>query len=322
MVNVSNAIIDMLSLTYSCNASTQDGIEGLIGAHKETVNVNEDLYQIRYLHSNYQGQKYRKNWHLIIESQNTSPVLLQVAPFNIGAAGFRIQWNPNKLGVHRHVQLWEILEQILVNEYECFLEEAIVTRIDVAVDVEEITPDSIWVEARNLHHGDIKTGDLGEIQTMMLGARGSNTHFCIYSRNAENQQQSTSTNITRIEVRLRPRCSLIELQSITNNPFLRLTVVNAIDPVILDIIPDRYKLFLDSARLRGLQGALRILSRSETRNAYRDWITENLCTDWFYPDEIWNGYSRALRILELPEQVRINKRVYNGQMIRTRQLTA
>jgi hypothetical protein len=300
MVAVSSPFVDKLSLCYQCDRSFVEGLKVMIDSYRESQQLN-----LRYKGAYYRGSHYKNNWQLILNNQARTPILLQFDSKYPEAADFCIEWNPNDQGIDGNRQLWTILEELLAVEYEYFLAYATVSRLDLAVDVSPLTPDAIWVEAEGLHRGDIRTGRGGRIETYYLGSRESNRYFCIYNRNPDDGQKISSDKlITRIETRLETNCTLAELGDRNENPFSRLTIAHAFETESGDI-PWQYRQFIDSIRVRGLQGALRLIPRYEIRRRYKSWIQDNLRTEWFNPDEVFAGYREALDILALPMQVRM-----------------
>lgn len=306
MPNVSPLFLDKISLTYDFEESEDRSRErSELTASIDTWSASAGMSIGRSVNY-YQGRPYRNNWRLTLSERTTSHVLLMTDPGNRfrGAAYFCIEWNPRHFTNEEHAAFWRALRFNLGEYYRDFLSRAVVTRIDFAVDVCPLNLEAVWVNGKNLHRSRIiigRRGEVEEIQTIYLGARGSATLFCIYNRDSiENPDSNPSNPTTRFEARLKPRCSLRDLQSIAiKNPFGRLSVVNCVDPVTLTHLDDRYKLFLDSCWRRGLAGALRLFRRQATRRNYENWITENRQTQWFDAINIWEGYGDAIRRLGL-----------------------
>ena len=297
MTTVSYLIIDKLSTAYQCDRESAEGITQLIFGY-----MNSKELPLKYLGSWYRNYGYLHNWRLTLpDCGNAAYVLLQTLPSKHNAAGFRMEWNPNNLGVDGNRFLWATLEYFLLDDYQFFIDSAVVTRIDFAVDVTPMTLESIWVKGDSLRFSRPMIGDKGEMQSIYLGTRRSAKSFCIYNRNPETLDRISSDPFNmRIEARRKPKCTIHELQGISN-PFERLTVIKAVDPIELSNAPDKYALFLDSVKLRGLQGALARIRRYETRGRYSTWVEEHLLpVDWFDPETIWNGYSNAYESLALP----------------------
>jgi hypothetical protein len=296
MVTLSDLFIDKLTLTYQCERADTEGIASTIRDYQQS-----DTHSLIYRGIWYKDRGYLHSWDLIIPTPHGSEfVLLQTKSKYLNGTGFRVELNPRKLGATGTALLWDKLENFLINEHQYFFNEAKVTRIDLAADATPIAPESFFVENRSLRSGDIKTGNRGEIQTINLGSRRSRTYFCIYNRDKYTKRRISNNQFTtRFEARLKPNCSLFELQLI-KNPFDGLTVVTAIDPVELINAPIRYKHFLDSVNRRGLQGALGMFPDSRTKKTYREWIKAHCDADWFNPDDIWLGLDPALDSLSLP----------------------
>jgi hypothetical protein len=308
MTDVSSLFVDKFTLVYRCSEEDSEGIAATIRSYQD-----EPELSLRYLGSNYQNRRYRKNWELHIPGHgNSARVLLMADPRYSEAAPFSIEWNPRYLQRDGHQQLWEILRLFLLDNFDEFMRSAVVTRIDFAVDVTPMTPDAIWVDANHLVNCDIRTGRAGTIveagyapiETISLGSgRGGATFFRIYSINAARPANALPMpEQTRIEVQLKPRVSLNEMHvDPVANPFERLLVARSVDPLTLHDAPDRYRIFLDCVQRRGLQSALCMLQYGQTRGVYRKWVSDHLQVDWFDADQIWEGYNEAWAILGLGE---------------------
>lgn len=294
MPTVSLPFLDKLSLVHEMSAADSVGLTAVI-----RQNINDRTLHIRYLGAWYHNYDYLNNWHLCLDGFPNVQILLQTV-FRYGGGGFRIEYNPNNLGAEGNQYLWETLEELLSVEYESFLYQASVTRVDTAFDARPLTPESIWVEASGVQLGNIRTGPRGEVQSYDLGSRRSDLYFCIYNRHPEDGYRiSSDPYTTRFEARINPRCTLSGLRHISN-PFSRLTTVNAVNP--LDLVREnfRYRFFLASVARYGLQASLRQIPRYETRESYRRWICDRLSTDWFHPEQIWRGKQQMLDVLSLP----------------------
>ena len=298
---VSQAFMDKFSLTYACTRDVEQGIRATLRNQSDAEGTR--LY---YLGPALRG--YRHSWHLILQAYSEAPILLQARLKYSPKGNFRVEWNPRHLGPEGNSSLWSFLEEVLFDEFRPFLLNAVVTRCDFAVDARPLTPDAIWVACSGLRRGKVWTGDNGDIESIELGARGSGTHYCIYNRNEETGHYISSDLLTtRIEAQVRPD-RLLRYYLVQENPFERLTLVNAVDQAALNDAPDRFQLFMDSIRVRGLQGALQRIRRYETRCTYRDWLVENLQADWFNPEEIWPGLRHLQTVLSLPPPVRRRRR--------------
>lgn len=236
-------------------------------------------------------------------------ILISTDPFDVQSAALRIEFNPRYYNTNAVQNIWLFLQQNLLMEgFDFFLESAWVTRIDLATDVCPLSPQSLMVFATRLHRGDIRTGRRGEIQSFSLGSNHSDISFCIYDRDPEdNSLISTAPYTTRIEARMRRPCYLRDLHSL-ENPFTRLHVYETVDAMRMRNYPVNKKLFLDSVSLRGLQGAIGLLDRYETRQNYIAWLDEESETEWFDTDAIWQGYTAAVDALCLPISRPINRR--------------
>lgn len=294
-MNISELFLDKIALAYRCECEAAEAIKENIVYLK-----NESVLNIHQRGMDFQGRRFKFNYIVNVGSLQHEQVLIMCCPITSGTPQFVIEFNPNNFSSTGMNQLWESLEIILGDVYfEGFVEEALVTRLDIAFDVEGISPNSVEVRGQRLHLGDRRTGDKGKTTSFYIGSRRSDLHFCIYDRSElPNAAVPPDTAITRVEARIKPRLPLSGLRGI-ENPFNRLTIINSITNNQLNQFPTRYRLFWGAIQFNGLQGAGSLITRYETRRDYLAFIEEELSPDWYDPLSLWCSYPRALRRLNL-----------------------
>lgn len=294
---VSPLFVDKLTLTYNLSYPSSSSFSGYM---RELQGDTDLSIFYRGYEFNYRG--YRKAWHVALPSRTgTAPLLVLTEPFrNPSAANLSLEWNPNRYTQQQTNRLWEVLNTILLDEFESLLYEACVTRIDFAVDLTPIAPDSLLYRARDLSLSTIRTGRNGESESITFGSR-KGLFFSIYNRDPITRDpvpQSGCGSTTRLEAQIRDRFSLRELRSgAIPNPFRKLFIYGAIDDSCYRRLPYKYHHFLDSIRFRGLHGALRRVRNRKTRSELENMLADFLQLDWFDAEHIWRGSHSAIEEL-------------------------
>lgn len=297
---VSSLFIDKLTLTYSPDDTYDDRARiSLIDYVKDSLREMQSSpdHNVRYFGRD-SNRGYLHNWLVHLSANQSKQLRISTAPFYADAAALRLEFNPRHYPTSAMRSLWQFLEELLLDSFDLFLREAAVTRMDLAVDVMPLTPHSIIVSADGLRRGDIRTGDFGEVQSFKLGSNGSNRSYCIYDKDPEDNSRISRTPLTtRVEVRLRGLGKIRDLRSI-DNPFQQLHVYGSLDPTgMRERFTTKQKLFVIAANSLGLQPALQILGRTETRRRYIEWLDQELAVGWFDSESIWSGYPAALDAL-------------------------
>lgn len=192
------------------------------------------------------------------------------------------------------------LLNILVGGWGTFVEFGRISRIDVAVDIPEITMDSVWVlpkKAGETHYWRSNKG----IETVKWGkSKGNET--LIYSRKAKREAQGQQWDKhadVRIERRLRNQNMPLSSLACISNPFDGIAMVVAIPkpPPIKTNSAYVWSLFTDAVKVRGLTPALNLLPGNR-KAEFRKHIKNNQIS-WWQPDAIWMGWEPMLNELGL-----------------------
>ena len=304
MPSVSHLFIDKLTVVYN-GINTNSGFTEYMRSLQ-----NARRFEIRWRGINYLNRGYRYAWHIsLLGVRGPASILILAEPFrSIEASFLSVEWNPNKLGYEGQQVFWQVMREILIDDFDPFIFQAIITRIDLSIDIYPLTVDAILVSARRMRFSDHRCGNHGLLESLRLGSRHSALSFLIYQRRpADSRRVSHNPFTTRLEATIKPRITLHELHSThLPNPFSRLLIVNNVNPVELSGTSYQYKWLLDSARLRALQSALLLIDSDRTRNKYRRWLIQNLQTDWFNADAIWREYDSAISVLGLQAYFGLN----------------
>ena len=164
-------------------------------------------------------------------------------------------------------------------------------QFNITVDIEDVLIDQLLVSAPRLQKSCLYCSPTGTTQSLYIGDKNSNLHYCIYDKNRNQHlpHEYEEPIITRFEARTKRSMSPIELPLIAN-PLANLSVVE------LDLLSDRTQLqgidcwFLDSCRYRGMQAALRLCRDSRTRTRYRDIINDAGAAAWWDPTSLWDAF--------------------------------
>ncbi|HYF38374.1 MAG TPA: hypothetical protein VD930_01715 [Gemmatimonadales bacterium] len=217
--------------------------------------------------------------------------LIQFGPVHDNGNFTRFEFNPNKLGPQKTVELLAAVDHIL-KAADTSVAHGKVTGLDVAVDLPDILPDRYhWERTTNVKR-IVFTGMSGQPETLYLGkTRGENV--CIYDRKAK---LGEGPQVTRIERRFNPGMEFSSLHEL-ENPFLILKAydlqVLATGPQVPNGIPSQYFPWLQAtAASRGLKGTLAHLPKP-AKDRYLELLEANKPAFWS-PDEIWSYWPDVL----------------------------
>ena len=140
----------------------------------------------------------------------------------------------------------------------------------------------------------------GKLETYQWGkAKGSHTQ--IYNKTAEQLKKGVvlpGPQVTRVERRMKnPACKKLTELADMDNPFSGI--------VLTTTVPDAppggpeyvWPMFCDSVRVRGLDGALKLLSKNKAKKtAFRKQF-KNAAPLWWNPDAIWANWPAMLKEL-------------------------
>ena len=228
---------------------------------------------------------------------------IQCDPASDDIGFIRLDCNPARinLGVFK-----EYLANTALNYnigFDYLLKHGKVTRIDFAVDI-----DSEQVEDLYYHYDKMKYVEIVHTKSGRTEYIGGKTktekRVVIYDRTpaikAHNYKKSyfpplqipvPEQDIMRVEIRLRPNKSFVDLHGMTN-PFKPLCI-SAPKPNNDDL---PWKLFLPLARFEGAQASLARLSK-HMRKVYKDKL-EKAAVPWWHPDKIWEQYPKLMSSIE------------------------
>lgn len=262
-VTAHNVIIDKLAITF-------DLPESLVTlTAKRLREISQEPFG-RYCGSrNYEvGAKIWLNDHLIQEKATSSCVTIHTLPRFAGYRSLRVEWNPSKVATDAVAFI--VFGGMLELDF-AYLGEGGVTRIDLAIDVDNVQIDDILfhVPKFQLYENRYKSG-----LTRYIGGKSGKRNYCCYDKRAEIIEHNRKVNPLhkvdvrdaprmRIEARLRPKILWPNLANI-ENPFLpmRLRRFSPLSPGD-DSKDGCLQLLLGYAQYAGLGAALAKLGKRE-----------------------------------------------------------
>lgn len=212
-------------------------------------------------------------------------LLIQVGRRGKTTCDYRIECNPALLGSGGMLRVRDVLDLILPNGGRNFLENGLVTRVDVALDLPGLSVNDVIVRSRRQRVHGIFSDHTGMPTTHYFG-RTKNNHSAVYTKMTADAEPAL-----RIERRIKPRCRGADLP-LLDNPFTSLQVVRAASlyPYLHWTVPEY---FLDSVRIRGFNHVLKKLPvrrRKELAACLND-PRLSLLSDI---DEIWRCWPTVL----------------------------
>jgi hypothetical protein len=272
--------------------------------HSKTIDGFQKAKEVGWGKVAIKTGKYTHNLKLDTDSPKGSEPLIQCfPPPESKCRFFRIEFNPSKTNINI---LKTIIDIILPGGYTNLINAGIVTRIDLTVDADYINSTDIIAECPKIkvvkHYAKN-----GSIESKYLGAASSDKQFLLYDKPAEivekNKKKSKGFKTSvpthkqlRIEYKLKSSCTLQEIYAVSN-PFLHLTMI-AIYPGYKseETYDPQWTLFLSACRFEGKEKALSHLN-SQDRVQYVKRLKLVGRTDWWKPEEVWQGLPNAISLI-------------------------
>ncbi|MEO6967856.1 MAG: hypothetical protein ABI132_05285 [Rhodanobacteraceae bacterium] len=252
--------------------------------------------------------RYKQSLKLYAGSELDTTILVEAQPRSPYVSFFRLEYNPAKIDP---VNFRWIIEALLPGGWTDFVNCAVCTRIDLAVDITGIKVDELityWPGMRRSRQffSSGKTlensNELPTLQTYEIGAYGGVRHVTIYDRNEQIRRENKklivkvpvpTQPVTRIEFRIRPKAGWVEVAGI-QNLFAELQVGEfASLPSLVD--DEKFRLFIALCQAQGVHNALLILTES-TRKSYKKRLQQT-APQWWQPAKIWDGLEHALAVV-------------------------
>jgi hypothetical protein len=212
-------------------------------------------------------------------------LLIQAEARFTGICDYRFEFNPANLGPCGVRQVFEILDFIFIEGSHHLLRNSFVTRIDLALDLHDLSADDVTVRSsRHRIHG-IFSNQYGVPCTIYLGKPKSNQTVA-YTKSTQGGSS------LRIERRINPKLRGHELSSL-NDPFRVVQMVHceSLTPLLAGMIPNQ---FFDSVRVRGLGHVLATLPPAQ-RRAIKAVLKDPSRSPLPTTGKVWRSWSQVLR---------------------------
>jgi len=211
-------------------------------------------------------------------------------------AKLRLNFVPVDLGVAGMMELHAAINTIVPDGWEYVAKHGRITRIDVAVDLPDLTMDSIhFLPKKPAHMLQLSPG--GEIETIYFGKPKSN-QIAIYDRAKKRAKLGQEMpQCLRIERKLKPGGMKLTSLPAMGNPFADTKFLIALPGPPNPAKEKEWTLFSDSVEKRGLAAALALLPK-DRRTAYKKHLSANALPAW-KPEEIWAGWVPMIEELKI-----------------------
>ena len=283
-----NLALDRLSLVYDLDFDPADLIDSVACPLLSLL----PPFRAKVVRSPLYHQSIQIRFH------NQPLGLLQLQPFWHTNPFLRIDFNPDRLGpvgVHHFYNSLDILQPGLAGR---LIGSGRVTRCDAAIDVTGVHIEDIEVACLRKHKTNAHFRS-GTKQTEYFGTRKSGNQLVIYDKASQLTKlghPAPSQPITRLEMRLKPKCSLQQLPTL-KNPFLRILLAQEAQLDHLPEPPHVREWFRDSCRVRGLQNAIKLVPKWKQKE-YVDALSSTQPW-WWRPLEIWTPWPQVIKDLGL-----------------------
>lgn len=172
-MNVSPLFVDKFALTWDCCDESSEGIHALINDMSNDPNF--------HIHYHYRGRlntNYKDNWRVAVP-ESAAVAIVSVTPLFTDMAPFRIEWNPARLEAYQADWLWYFLSQITLDHFDSFVREAVVTRIDLAIDIRPMRPRQLLTYVSRLQKEQTYFKG-GELVSTVYGDGGNKLSISFY----------------------------------------------------------------------------------------------------------------------------------------------
>jgi hypothetical protein len=265
-------------------------------AHASYISIMTQTKDSELFNSAPNKQPFNRAWRVAVNCIPHSkkwPVLM--ASFDKTAQQtlkFRVEFSPIYLGNNGMNELHAALMMLLDGGWNAFAEHGRVTKIEITVDLPDVTVDQFGVVPKQAMYRQAWGKD-GHLETIVLGkAAGNQTK--IYNRGkkrTDKGQKWPGPVTTRVERMLRPQGLPLTGLAAMKNPFAGIAVpANSIGPP-----PDEpetkgylWTLFQDSIQVRGMEAALALLPEAK-KATYRAWLKQHQ-VPWWDADAIWASW--------------------------------
>ena len=299
---ISNVFCDKLTITLKVDPKHHDFVK----------NGMYELINNGYAKKTYTPQ-YQLSVRLGIGDYNEHTALIQCSPhpYLLNHSFFRIEFNPDRIGIEGMCFLKTRLDELLPNGYKSLIQHGTCTRFDVSIDIVHMEIDKFVFRAPKMRRSkSFYNGKKTIRESYYIGGDNSKRQFCIYDKVAEIKNNNSGKLIktpipnhpvTRIEVRNKYRIPMTELINV-DNQFLKLEIyfLNKIQKSNLE-----FDFFLDSVRLRGLISALYKIESPYERKKYIAQM-ESAKNKYWKPEKHWESWVDVVNEIYHPVNPKIS----------------
>lgn len=235
--------------------------------------------------------------------QERRVILIQAEPKGPNLPYLRVEYNPAHTDP---AEIYAIVSLLLPDGWNYFIGESVVTKLDLAVDVERVRIRDLFIfmpgfrrTRQFFQSGNVQTEQSEELQTYDIGSYIGKKRLTVYDRVAaikrKNQKNVHKIDVptfplTRFEMRLRPALAWSDMLDISN-PFQNVLVrdFSAISSQEGEFL---FRLFLRVAQVDGAHHAALSLPESVRKKFLKR--VEGADQSWWDVSSIWDGYPDAV----------------------------
>lgn len=211
-------------------------------------------------------------------------------------AKLRLNLVPVDLGPEGMLDLHVAINMIVPDGWEYVVQHGRITRLDIAVDLPDLTMDSIHFQSKKPAHM-VRLFPDGQLETIYIGKPKSN-QIAIYDRSKKRASKNQSyPQCLRIERRLKPSGMKLPSLAGIKNSFAGIKLLIALPGPPNPTKEWEWSMFSDSIEKRGLPAALALLPK-DRRAAYKKHIDAHLLPAWS-AEAIWSGWGPMLDELKI-----------------------
>jgi len=295
MPNYPTLFVDKLAITIPLEGARGEEV------HQAVIDSAHDWSEFISLAS-LRNRSYLGQYKFSTQDGNEAVLLLQ--PRNRSNNYFKLEYSPNNFGAAGRALLGNYLRQILGETYLNDVQNARLTRLDVAFDLRRVRlKDLLIVDLRGGKSSIIRGRESGDAESYYFPHKGTN-QLCVYDKLQEMidtrkllpQPNRRYAPWIRFEYRYRRlnRYTLADVVGRMENPFQNFEV-KQFGMTEARISYERLRMIFDGCRLAGVESFLEEKSDTATQDklvlAYRTFPVPSF---WLRRTSIWGGFRRAI----------------------------
>jgi hypothetical protein len=221
----------------------------------------------------------------ISNSNSGDHVRFEVGARHEAQPDYRFEYNPAKIAPTGITEFLMFMKSNTGIDLDNIISNGIVTRIDLALDLYDLSLETIIVRSRGAQKVGLYSDRYGNPEWVALGSPRSNRTIG-YSKVHDGGRGSV-----RLERRMKPRCVVHQLTALCD-PFTKaqLIATESFLPFLDGIVPEH---FFDSIRIRGLSPVINKLPPGP-RRAIKEMLRDPAVSVIPSTEEIWKGWPQLL----------------------------